>query len=211
MDQLTIFLKARGQFFKLLLGALVIAGAIYALNNYPKQISKKIHKKSVVIKMTYLPDIIEGIAAASLLYMIYIVLITKTTKLEVGRVNFVFTHGIFDRKKDALDITGIQDFTQEQNLFDMVLGVSTFTIISKDKTNPNLVLRGIGKSDGLALFEHINVYSNKNIVKYVQSQSDRENYRKKFHPNSESEIQQDSDSDKYVKTRAAQVDEEDDN
>jgi hypothetical protein len=179
MDDLKIYLKARGQYFKLLLGALIFAAAAWGLLHAPKSYSHKVMKKTVVVKLSYLPDAMESIMGLSVIFMAYTALRQKVTKVEAGRVNLAYTHGLFDRRKDAVDITGVQDFTIDCNPFDWLLQVRTFIVYARSKTDPHLVIHGMGKKDAEQLFEHLTAYSNRSIVKYVQSQADRNAYRNK--------------------------------
>lgn len=210
MDRLTIYQKARGEFVRIILSLMVVFAAIYCFHHAPKVVGRKFMKKTVVVRMTYLPSVIEGVGAAAILYMFYVILLAKTSKIEASRVNLSYSRGLFDRRKDALDLTGIQDFTQEQTILDMILKVYTFTIYSRDKTDPNLTLRGIGKADASSLYEHLTVYSNRSIVKYVQSRNERDEYRKKYHsdsPNRELEY----DVARYTRPRPRTDDDEGEN
>jgi hypothetical protein len=181
MDEITIHEKARGQFLKILLAAAVIALAGWAYQNAPKSISHKVFKKRVVVNLTYLPQAAEALAALAALYMLYVVALAKTTKIEAGRINLSYTHGIFDRSRDAIDMTDIRSYLEEQTLIDMALMVYTFKIFSHDVTDPHLVIRGISSKDAAVLYEHLKVFTNHSIVKYVQSQPDRQAYREAHH------------------------------
>jgi membrane protein YdbS with pleckstrin-like domain len=61
--------------------------------------------------------------------------------------------GIFSKRIDTLQLWRIRDIDFQQSLMERILGVSTVHIISNDKENPNVLLRGI--PEGRKLFTEL--------------------------------------------------------
>jgi hypothetical protein len=181
MDRIQFNLHLRGRFLIIVSAFVVAFGIASQADRGPKEIRKKILNKTHIIKMNYLPIAAKSVAGLSLLYAFYVALLAKTTNIDASRLNLTRSHGIFLRRRDSLDMTGIQDFTKQETLIDLVLGVSRFIIYSKDKTDPKLVLLGIKRADANALYEHLKVFTNHSIVQYVQGEPERRDYHQKFH------------------------------
>lgn len=179
MDEISFNLRARGEIFKLLLVFGLAFLCFSYSNNIPKKIKKTWLGKTRTISLQQVPTVAKGVSGAFILIGLYIIILAKTTKLEAGRVNISLSRGIFVRSKDALDMTGILDFSKERTLLDMILGVSRFSIYSRDKTHSKLILRGVTNTDAEALYEHLIAYTNKSMVEYVQGQAERNAYNKK--------------------------------
>ena len=181
MDSLKFNLKARGEFLKILL---LVAIAVFICLKAPDKVvvlkkSIPIAGKIKTIKVPIRPEIAQGVAGISILCALYLILLTKTTQVDAGRINFSLSRGLLVRSRDAMDITGITDFQKERTLLDMVLGISRVRIFSRDKTHPVLLLRGVANREADLFYDHITAYSNKSMVEYVQGHGERTRYNQK--------------------------------
>lgn len=176
MDDLKIYLKGRGQYFKIMLGFLLLSASSWSFLHAPKTVSHVFLKKLLIIHLSYLPTILESAMGLSALFILYVFARQKVTKIEAGRVNLAYTHGLFDRQKDALDLTTIQFFTIDCNPIDWILMVRSFAITARSPSDGHLVIHGMGKADADLLFKHLSAYANRSYVKYRQSQPDRDLY-----------------------------------
>jgi len=61
--------------------------------------------------------------------------------------------GIFSKRIDTIQLWRIRDIDFQQSLMDRILGVATLQVISNDKENPNVLLRGV--PDGRKLFTEL--------------------------------------------------------
>jgi hypothetical protein len=56
---------------------------------------------------------------------------------------FIHESGILRRVNNRIEVLDIDDITFEQGLFERLTGVGTIRIMSHDRSDPDLVLRGI--------------------------------------------------------------------
>lgn len=85
-----------------------------------------------------------GVVALCWLYGLCVLATRKlgvAYKLTTQR--FIHQHGILTRVTDRIEVIDINDVTYRQGLFERMFGVGTVTMISSDKSHPELVLRGI--------------------------------------------------------------------
>jgi membrane protein YdbS with pleckstrin-like domain len=69
---------------------------------------------------------------------------------ELTSQRFIHTSGILVRTTDRIDVIDIDDVAYTQGLIQRMLGVGTITLVSKDRSHPNLILRGIDQVDKIA-------------------------------------------------------------
>lgn len=179
-------LRARGEFLKIVT-LLILAFLVYShVDELPARYTLLLLKKKHIIDLALLKPLVLGCSLILVTLALYLALLMKTTVLDLGKVNLTRSHGIFFRSDDALNITSIQDVRKERTLLDMLLGISKIIIFSKDPTDPKLKIKGLKKSDADLFYEHIILYSNKNLVEYVQGQSERRKFNKKQNRKSDS-------------------------
>ncbi|MCU0709830.1 MAG: PH domain-containing protein [Pirellula sp.] len=69
---------------------------------------------------------------------------------ELTSQRFIHTSGILVRTTDRIDVIDIDDVAYTQGLVQRMLGVGTIKLVSKDRSHPNLILRGIDQVDKIA-------------------------------------------------------------
>jgi uncharacterized membrane protein YdbT with pleckstrin-like domain len=185
MENLKFNLKARGQFLKILL-CIGLAYFMFSASqqiHVPKQVQKKFLGKTrrIDLKVVNTSNVTLAMEVASgifLLYGLYLIVVAKTTSIDIGNINLGMSRGVFVRDRDALDLTGITDFQKERTMLDMMLGISRLNIMSRDKTHPVLKLRGVSNKDADLVYDHLVAYSNRSMVEYVQGHQERSKYNK---------------------------------
>ncbi|MFO0012949.1 MAG: PH domain-containing protein [Planctomycetota bacterium] len=66
---------------------------------------------------------------------------------ELTSQRFIHTSGILTRTTDRIDVIDIDDVSYTQGIIQRMLGVGTIQLVSKDRSHPSLVLRGIDQVD----------------------------------------------------------------
>ena len=93
------------------------------------------------------PYVWLAIAAAIVLLWAYqsLVLIARRSGVHYRLTNQRFIHelGVLRRVTDRIDLIDVSDITFEQGLIDRLVGVGTIHIASKDRSHPQLTLKGI--------------------------------------------------------------------
>ena len=85
-----------------------------------------------------------GIVVLCWLYGLVVLAVRKlgvAYKLTTQR--FIHQHGILTRITDRIEVIDIDDVSYRQGLFERMFGVGTVTVVSSDKSHPELILRGI--------------------------------------------------------------------
>lgn len=179
MDKLEFRLKARGEFLKIVLLLLAAFFIYQGLEHLPTRYVLLLMKKRHVLDLSFLKSLSLLALGLTLSLALYLILLMKTTRLELGKVNLNISKGLFLRREDALNITAIQDVRKERSLLDMLLGLSKVIVFSKDPTDPKLKIRGLAQADADLFYEHVVLYSNRNMVEFMQGQSERRAFSKK--------------------------------
>ena len=94
----------------------------------------------------------------------YIILDTKTKKYKFDNFSVDQEEGIISRKYGSIDMTHVTDFEISKNILQRTLGVATIKIISKDKTTPELNIRGISDGEAKVIFEFLRSNSTNSMV-----------------------------------------------
>ena len=58
--------------------------------------------------------------------------------------------GIFSRSKNYIELYRINDYIEEQTFVERIFGVKRIILLSSDKTNPQLTIRGIDDSNNIS-------------------------------------------------------------
>lgn len=69
---------------------------------------------------------------------------------ELTSQRFIHTSGILVRTTDRIDVIDIDDVSYTQGIIQRMLGVGAVKLVSKDRSHPQLVLRGIDQVDKVA-------------------------------------------------------------
>ena len=178
-EHIRMSLKARGEFLKLLLLCAISFLLFSHLDEIPKTYVLKVMKKRHVIDLTYVKLGLQILSGLVLGYALYLIALVKSTIVDFGRINLTLAKGLLLRCEDTLNLVIIQDIEKERSLLDMILGISKIIILSKDLTSPKLTLKGLTKADADRLYEHLILYSNRNMVEYLQGSAERKAYTKR--------------------------------
>ncbi len=86
-------------------------------------------------------------------FLVAPVLLTRTIRYRITTHRIDFERGLFNKAIDTLELWHVDDISFRQSLVDRVLGVGTITIVSGDRTTPQLTLQGL--PDPRPLFENL--------------------------------------------------------
>jgi membrane protein YdbS with pleckstrin-like domain len=75
--------------------------------------------------------------------MLLPVLIIRSTRYRVSNYRIDYERGIFTRRIDTIELWHVNDISFKQGFIDRILGVGDITIMSDDRTNPQLTLNGV--------------------------------------------------------------------
>lgn len=90
--------------------------------------------------------------AALLLFAMPIV-IQKTVRYRISNYRIDYEHGILSKSIETLELWHVDDIRFYQSLIDRLLNAATITVMSHDKTTPQLVLHGV--PNGRHVFESL--------------------------------------------------------
>jgi len=77
-----------------------------------------------------------GLGLAALLALAWRVLALKSNYYEVTPDRIEWSHGIFDRKVDNLDMFRVTDLKLRRSLLDCLFGIGTVTVLTSDESHP---------------------------------------------------------------------------
>ena len=80
---------------------------------------------------------------ASLLLMIFPVILTRSIRYRISSYRIDYERGVLSKSIDTLELWHVEDIKYYQTLMDRILGVGTITVISHDSTTPYLPLRSL--------------------------------------------------------------------
>lgn len=81
------------------------------------------------------------------LYYIYRVLYIATTKYELNADHIRYTRGLLGIKDDYINYYRIKDLRRYRSLFMRIIGVMEVTLITSDRSEPILTLKGLPLSN----------------------------------------------------------------
>ncbi len=84
-----------------------------------------------------------ALAALVVLRLLIKIVKLKTVRYEVTADRIEWSRGILNRKVDNLDMFRVIDKRMRRTLLDCIFGVGTITLITTDKTTPNLTFQKI--------------------------------------------------------------------
>lgn len=176
----------RGRFLELLLFLTICFSAMYIL----KQVNPNgyilgellgfkmaILKKQLSYNFFAYPLRVIGLLA--LARVVYIWLQQLTTKYRITDQYLEKRHGIFIKESNTIDLVKIDDQTERQNFLDMILFISRIIVYAKrDKTDPELHIIGITKSDATKLLNFLRKNSHSSITELRLAQERKRNREK---------------------------------
>jgi membrane protein YdbS with pleckstrin-like domain/predicted RNA-binding Zn-ribbon protein involved in translation (DUF1610 family) len=121
----------RGLFFL----AVAIFLFVYPLENLPWFGSAEGEASSLA---GYRETVAIALAAIVVLRLLIKIVKLKTVRYEVTADRIEWSRGILNRKVDNLDMFRVIDKRMRRTLLDCIFGVGTITLITTDKTSPNL-------------------------------------------------------------------------
>ena len=71
----------------------------------------------------------------------------RNTRYTLFPTRLEYQRGVLFRVRHVLDFKDLKDMTLSRSFSELVFGLGTLTIISKDKTHPTFRLHGIRRSD----------------------------------------------------------------
>ena len=78
-----------------------------------------------------------------LLMVIYSAYYTFTNVFEVDDTRLIHSYGVFSRTIDEVELYRIKDYTISQNLFMRLVGIYNLKLVTSDKSQPILLIKGI--------------------------------------------------------------------
>jgi membrane protein YdbS with pleckstrin-like domain len=84
-----------------------------------------------------------GLALAAILALAWRVLALKSNHYEVTSDRVEWSHGVFHRRVDNIDMFRVVDLKLHRSLFECLLGIGTVTLITSDESDPQFEFRKI--------------------------------------------------------------------
>jgi membrane protein YdbS with pleckstrin-like domain len=85
----------------------------------------------------------SGLALAAILALAWRVLALKSNYYEVTPDRVEWSHGVFQRRVDNIDMFRVVDLKLRRSLFECLLGIGTVTLITSDESDPQFEFRKI--------------------------------------------------------------------
>lgn len=125
-------------------------------------------KKILVYKLSqeYFQYPLLALIAASLLLILYWILVCKFTIVSINFKFIEYRHGIFVRKIDSIDLITVKDQNCSFSWHDRMLGISNLEIDSTDKSHPHLKLSGLKYSEGFDMMNYVRENNYQNYTDY---------------------------------------------
>lgn len=178
-----------GEPLRLCLAAAAIIGVLYLLGVLPYYgIHFKILKFKFKISAVFIKKVLLWALGISSCALAYIILLIKTTRVQINPIIVKLDRGIVIRTTDALDLVHVRDFEVKRSLVDMFFGVRKIILMSKDITHPTLILRGVPVEVADEIFNFISMQSTENIVAWRKArdyQRDKHRLEKGAEPTDE--------------------------
>lgn len=92
-------------------------------------------------------EILLVLSVPFLLFYIYQILLLRSSTYIFFDDYFVYNRGVFSLQKDLMEYYRIKDLSLFKSFWMRLIGVERLTIISSDKSNPILFLKGLPNSD----------------------------------------------------------------
>lgn len=114
------------------------------------------------------------------LYIIWLLLVCKTTKITINYKFIEVREGVLNRKIDSINLVDIRDEPINIPWYDRLIGLSHLNIKSTDKTTPNLKLDGLNAVEAEHFMNYIRQNSYQNYTDYrISTDKEKPTRRKK--------------------------------
>ena len=114
-------------------------------------------RKEVILTTENIKTIKTYADSTLLLVALFSIIDVMTRKYKISNITFDQEEGIINKKYGSIDMTHILDFEIQENIFQRIIGVANIRILSRDKTTPQLTVKGISHSDARIAFEFLKV------------------------------------------------------
>ncbi len=84
-----------------------------------------------------------GLALAALLALAWRIVALKSHYYQVTPDRVEWSHGVFQRRVDNIDMFRVVDLKLQRSLFECLLGIGTVTLITSDESDPQFAFRKI--------------------------------------------------------------------
>ena len=109
-----------------LIAAAVLALAIYLIHEHTGPWWLRLALIAIAILLPFIPGIL-----------------TKRVRYRITNYRIDFERGLLSKNIDTMELWHIEDLHFHQSLLDRIFSVGTITVLSKDETMPQLMLRGV--------------------------------------------------------------------
>lgn len=87
--------------------------------------------------------LVVGFVAAGIVLILVPVIRAKTIRYRISNYRIDYERGLFSKAIDSMELWHVDDLKYHQSFLARLFGVGTITILSNDKTTPELSLRGL--------------------------------------------------------------------
>jgi membrane protein YdbS with pleckstrin-like domain len=95
---------------------------------------------------SYVFAVILSPVLVGLIWLLALHLRRKSSHYKITERTIDYETGVFSKKIETLQLWRVQDIDFSQSFFDRILGVARIHVVTKDVTDPSLVLRGLPAS-----------------------------------------------------------------
>ena len=95
---------------------------------------------------SYVFAVILSAAVVGLIWLLVLSLQRKSSHYKISDRTIDYESGVFTKKIETLQLWRVQDLDFRQSLFERILGIARIHVMTKDVTDPLLVLRGLPAS-----------------------------------------------------------------
>jgi membrane protein YdbS with pleckstrin-like domain len=102
---------------------------------------------------SYLFACVLSLAAVGLFWLLYLHLRRKSRRYRITDRTIDYEAGILGKRVETLQLWRVQDLDFRQSLLERMLGVATIRVLTRDVTDPEILLRGLPASR--AIFDRL--------------------------------------------------------
>lgn len=147
--------------------------------------------KFLHIKISYLTLAwpLRILSLGSFFYGVFVVLEQRMTYYHLNDLNLIYTRGVITHQSDSTDLIDIRDHKLTRTIHDRILGLSRVKVISKDLTDPEMLIKGITAQEGQNLINFLRRYAYQNYteMRIAQEKQKIRRNRKPLTPKKERE------------------------
>ena len=98
-------------------------------------------------QLQHLPLYISCVLLLPLPFALWRYLLTQTTRYTLTAERLVVTTGVFHQQQEEVELYRVKDYSVSAPLLHRWLGLATISLLTSDRTHPELVLSGIRNAD----------------------------------------------------------------